>query len=348
MEQSLTRQQRLQAWLIMLRLGPTARGVLPFLLGATIAWSQGNPINWAVLVISSIGVICVMEMTFLINDYYDYEADVLNRTFHRLSGGSRILPSGLLPQCSALKAAYGCIIIAGVIGLILHFYYKTGPYTIPLGTLALFIGYFYTAKPFRFSYHGLGEIAIWFACGWLATISGYYLQTGRFDKVATLVSFPGATSVFLLILVNEIPDVASDSLAGKRNLAVRLGKEKTAWLYNILLTLCYLNIIAIVFFEVPKVSAFLSLIILPFIIINILTVTKQRLGDKSLEPLSMKTMLIDHLITILYVIVFITVGWGFELAAISDLIIIGILFLLIFALEGLSFLSASGLKKFIR
>lgn len=348
MKQPIIRRQGLHAWLTLLRLGPTARGILPFLLGATIAWAQGAPINWAVLVISTIGVICVMEMTFLINDYYDYGADVLNRTFHRLSGGSRILPSGLLPQRSALNAAYACILIAGIIGLILQFYYKTGLYTIPLGVLAMFIGYFYTAKPLRFSYHGLGEIAIWFSCGWLAILSGYYLQTGHFDSVATLVSFPGATSVFLVILANEIPDMASDRQVGKRNLAVRLGRERTAWLYNILLALCYLSMIAIVFFEVPKVSALLSLVILPFIVINILTVAKRGFTDENLEGLSIKITLIDHLITIVYTVSFVIVGWGLELAAKSALIIIGVLFLLGFVLEGLSFVSARALREHIK
>jgi 1,4-dihydroxy-2-naphthoate octaprenyltransferase len=345
MEQSLAFPKRIQAWLTLLRLGPTARGALPFLLGATIAWSQGNSINWAVLIISTIAVICIMEMTFLINDCYDYQADLLNKTFHFLSGGSRMLPSGLISKDSALKAAYIFLVMAAILGLTLNFYYHTGPYTIPFGALAMFIGYFYTAKPLQCSYHGLGEISIWFACGWLATICGYYLQTGHLDLVTTLVSLPGAMSVFLVILVNEIPDIASDSLAGKRNLAARLGAGKTIWLYNILLVLCYVMIVTLIFFGVPKLSAFLSLILLPFIVSSILT-TRKNLERKTLESLSLKTMALDHLITIIYVATFIIVGWNSDLA--SDMIIIGILFLLCFSLEGLSFISAKKLKGYIK
>ncbi len=341
MGQVLSTRRQLLSWLTLFRLGATARGVLPFLLGAVIAWSQGTPINLAVLALSSVAVIFIMLMTFLINEYYDYEADVINKEFHRLSGGSRVLPMGLVPRRQSLIAAYVCLSIAVGIGLLLYFYYQTGPFTIPLGAVAIFIGYFYTARPFRWSYHGLGEIAIWFSCGWLATFTGYYLQTGRFDMVTTLAALPGATSVFLLILINEIPDINSDRMAGKRNLAVRLGREKTAILYSVVLILCYLNIIAIIFFGVPPITAFLSLILVPLIIWNIMTIKRRGLVSIEIqEGLSLRTMLIDHLITIIYTIGFIVAGLSLIAIRIDYLIVIAIAYILVFGLEGLGIFSS--------
>ncbi len=341
MAQVLSTKRYLLSWLTLFRLGATARGVLPFLLGAVIAWSQGNPINWVVLVLSSLAVICVMLMTFLINEYYDYEADLRNKEFHRLSGGSRVLPMGLIPRRQSLIAGYVCLAIAGIIGLWLYFYYRTGLFTIPLGALAIFIGYFYTARPIRLSYRGLGEIAIWFSCGWLATFTGYYLQTGHFDTVTTLAALPGATSVFLLILINEVPDISSDRAVGKRNLAVRLGREKTAILYSLVLILCYLNIVAIVFFGVPVITGFLSLILIPLIIWNIRTIRKQGLGNSEiLEGLSLRTMLIDHLITIIYTIGFIIAGLSLIAVRMDYLVILAIAYIFVFALEGLGLFSS--------
>jgi 1,4-dihydroxy-2-naphthoate octaprenyltransferase len=341
MGQVLSTRRQLLSWLTLFRLGATARGILPFLLGAVIAWSQGNPINLAVLVLSSVAVTFIMLMTFLINEYYDFEADVINKEFHRLSGGSRVLPMGLIPRRQSLIAAYVCLSLAVVIGLLLHFYYQTGPFTIPLGVVAIFIGYFYTTKPFLWSYRGLGEIAIWFSCGWLATFTGYYLQTGRFDMVTTLAALPGATSVFLVILINEIPDINSDRIAGKRNLAVRLGREKTAILYSVVLILCYLNIIAIIFFGVPTITAFLSLILVPLIIWNIMTIRRHDLSSTGiLEGLSLRTMLIDHLITIIYTVGFIVAGLSLIAIRIDYLIVIAIAYILVFGLEGLGIFSS--------
>jgi len=336
----------LVSWLVLFRLGATARGVLPFLLGAVIAWSQGNPINWAVLGLSLVAVIAIMEMTFLVNDYYDYEADVANKEFHRLSGGSRVLPLGLVSPRRSLAAGYICLGIAAVIGLFLYFYYQTGPYTIPLGALAIFMGYFYTARPVKLCYRGWGEVAIWFSCGWLATILGYYLQTGHFDTVATLVSFPGATSVFLVILMNEIPDIKSDRLVGKKNLAVRLGREKAAVLYIILLIACYFNIVAIIFFGAPALSGLLSIVLVPLIIWNILTIRRQGLKDTRVqEGLSLRTMLVDHLITIIYSVAFLVAGASLMTGAAGEMVALIIIYLIIFGLEGLGVFCSSQLTR---
>jgi len=341
MEHTISFKHSLLSWLTLFRLGATARGVLPFLLGGVIAWSQGYAINWLVLVLSTIAVTFIMLMTFLINEYYDYETDIINKTFHKLSGGSRILPMGLIPRRHSLIAAHVCLLIAVTLGLLLHFVLKTGPYTIPIGALAIFIGYFYTAKPLQWSYHGLGEIAIWFSCGWLATIAGYYLQTGYISLIATLASLPGATSVFLVILINELPDINSDRLMGKRNLAVRLGKEKATILYSVLLLLCYLNIIVIAFFGVPPISALLSLILIPFITLNILTIKRQDINDvKVQEGLSIKTMLIDHLITIIYTVAFLADGLGSVTITLAQLGLIAVAYIIVFSLEGLGIFSS--------
>jgi 1,4-dihydroxy-2-naphthoate octaprenyltransferase len=336
MVQVLPTKKSMLSWLTLFRLGATARGVLPFILGAVIAWSQGSPIDWLILLLSSIAVICIMLMTFLINEYYDYETDMANEEYHMLSGGSRILPMGLIPRHYSIIAAHVCLAIAVIIGLILHFHFKTGPLTIPLGAAAIIIGYFYTSKPFQWSYHGLGEIGIWFTCGWLATITGYYLQTGHLDAVATLASLPGATSVFLLILINEVPDIKSDRLSGKNNLAVRLGRERTGILYAVLLILCYLNIIIIVFFGVPLISAYLSIILLPFMIWNIFTIRRKGLASRDVQQsLSLSTMVFDHLITIIYAISFIVAGLGMIEIRIDYLLILSAAFVIVFGLEGL-------------
>ncbi|MCX7912697.1 MAG: prenyltransferase [Dehalococcoidales bacterium] len=327
------------SWLTLFRLGAVARGVLPFLLGVFIAWSQGYDINVAVLLVSTIAVALVMLMTFLVNEYYDYDTDVINKDYHSLSGGSRVLVMGLIPRRYALIAAFICFLLAGALGLLLHFHYRTGPLTLPLGILAVLIGYFYTGKPVQLAYHGWGEIAIWFSCGWLATMTGYYLQTGRMDTTTTLVSLPGATSVFLVILMNEIPDIKSDRMSGKNNLAVRLGTERSIVLYTVLLLLCYLNIVIIAFFGVPKISAMLSVVLLPLIIWNIVTLKRKGLASRrAQEAMSLRTMLIDHLITIIYVITFMVEGLGGATVPVDKLIVLAVVFMVVFALEGVSVL----------
>jgi 1,4-dihydroxy-2-naphthoate octaprenyltransferase len=303
----------LASWVTLLRLGPTARGILPFLLGAVIALSQGYPIDGVVLFLSMLAVFCIMEVTFLINEYFDLDTDAMNRNFHKLSGGSRILPWGLVSPARAILLAIVLATICGMIGLLLHFYFHTGPFTLPLGIVGLLLGFFYTAKPVQLSYKGVGEIVILFSCGFLATITGYYLQVGHFDTVALLTSIPGGISVFLVILANEFPDEPSDRASGKKTLVVILGREGAARLYVFSLLLCYATIIIIAFFGVPEMSLYLSLFLIPFILWNILALRKGEnvKNNRMLEGFSLRTMLIDHLITIIYTISFMWAGWSF-------------------------------------
>jgi 1,4-dihydroxy-2-naphthoate polyprenyltransferase len=329
------------SWLTLLRLGATARGVLPFFLGGVIAWSQGYQIDWRILVLSSAAVIAVMLMTFLVNEYYDYETDAANQNYHKLSGGSRVLPMGFIPRRHALIATYVCTAIAVGIGLWLYLAFKTGPLTIPMGALAIVIGYTYTAKSFKLSYRGWGELSIWFACGWLATIMGYYLQTGEITWLVSLVSLPGAFSVFSVILINEAPDVVSDAVYGKKNLVVRLGTIKATRLYFSGLVVSLAGMAVLGFTTAPRTSAYLAVLLVPLLIWIYNPVRTHGLGDnKFQESLSIRTMLYDHLVTIIYAVSFIVEGFKLSNPSISQLYLLAGAFIFVFAMEGMSLVFA--------
>jgi len=278
---------------------------LPFLLGMIIAWNSGCAINWAVLALSLVAVILIMLTTYYAGEYYDYETDSLNREFNKFSGGSRALPAGLVPKHHPLIAAYICLALAIIIGLILQFYYKTGGYTIPLGALGLLSGFFYTAKPFQWSYRGIGEVLIGICYGWLTVNAAYYLQAGQFSLMPTLISIPIAISIFLVILINEFPDYISDGISGKKNLVVRFGREKMAQLYLWLLIVSYVAIVCGYLYNVPQAVIFLSPLVLALVIWNILAIRRKGYeNSKVLEGLCARTIVLNLLIAGIYILGF--------------------------------------------
>ena len=98
----------------------------------------------------------------------------------------------------------------------------------------------------------------------------------------------------------------------------------------------YRNIIVIVFFGVPLISAYLSVILLPFIVINIRTIMRKGLAGREVqESLSMSTMVFDHLITIIYAVSFVVAGLGLIEVRIDYLIMLAAAFVIVFGLEGL-------------
>ena len=85
----------------------------------------------------------------------------------------------------------------------------------------------------------------------------------------------------------------------------------------------------------PQISAYLSVILLLFIVRNILTIRRKGLaGRETQESLSMSTMVFDHLITIIYAITFIVAGLGMIEVRIDYLIMLAVAFIIVFGLEG--------------
>jgi len=306
MEQAPTISKRFKAWLSLSRPPFHLVGLFPFFLGATIAWSQGYLINWAALLLSAFAVALIMLTTYYSGEYYDYETDSINVDYDKFSGGTRVLPEGLIPHRQALVAAYLSLFLAVAIGLVLHFYYKTGPWTLPLGAFGLFCGLFYTSKPIQWAYRGIGEVLIGICYGWLAVNASYYLQTQHFGLLPTLVSVPIAISIFLVILINEFPDYTSDKISGKRNLVVRLEQERAATLYTALLIACFLTIVLSLFYGVPWLAAPLSLIALFLILMNLRTMRRREWKDrKTGEALRARTYMLNLAIAIIYIIAFV-------------------------------------------
>ena len=215
------------------------------ILGFVLAWRWGYRGPFKLYLLSSMVVILVMWMAYYLGEWNDFEGDRQNQSFNRFSGGSRVLVKGLLPMGVSLLFGYICLAGAIILGFYIYFKYQTGLWTLLLGGIGIFSGFFYSGKPLRWSYRGVGEIVIGFCYGWLPIATGFYLFTGFFSQQVLLVSIPVGISIFNVILINEFPDEEADREIGKRNLVVRFGKEKMADIYLGLSLLAGLSLIKV-------------------------------------------------------------------------------------------------------
>lgn len=298
-------RDQLGAWLTLNRLPFHSVGLLPCVLGTVIAWQRGYAIDWGIVALAVAAVACIMAATYLSGEYYDYPTDSANTGYNRFTGGSRVLQKGLVPRRRVLPAAIIALSLAGVIGLVIQFVFKTGPFTIPLGVLGMVCGVFYSSNPFRWAYRGVGEMLIFVCYGWLTVNTAYYLQSGRFDLVPTLASIPVGISIFLVIFINEFPDYDSDRSAGKNNMVVRLGLERASVLYSILAVACFVSIPLGVLGSVPRLMLALCPLVLVPIVWNIVELARrQYLEAKHLERICALTLMLNLGTTVLYIIAF--------------------------------------------
>jgi 1,4-dihydroxy-2-naphthoate octaprenyltransferase len=276
--------------------------MLPLILGFVLAWRWGYKGPLGLYLLSSAAVILIMWMTYYLGERNDLEGDRLNQGFNRFSGGSRILVKGIFPTWVPLVLGYACLVAAMLAGVYIYLEYKTGPRTFLLGGIGIFFGFFYSEKPFQWSYRGMGEILIGFCYGWLPIATGFYLFSGFFSPQVFLLSIPVSLSIFNVILINEFPDEAADRAIGKKTLVVRFGKERMVDLYlglSILVGLSFVKVL-LVFGLTPLWIFILSGVPLILILWNLVQIWRGDYKDaKRLEVLCRNTLFINLSITMI-------------------------------------------------
>lgn len=295
----------LRAWFLMSRPPFHIVGVMPFVLGMVIAYKIEGSFNVSIFLLGVFAVILIMLSTYYNGEYYDIKEDKLAKKMGKnvFSGGSQIISEGILPRKFAKISAYTSLFLAAVIGILLQFYYKTGILTIPLGVIGMFTGFFYSKPPFRWVSRGIGEIFIGFSYGWLPIAVSYYLQTGKFDSFINWISIPVGLTIFNVILINEFPDYNADLMAGKKNIVVRIGKEKSSIIYIINTVISWVIIAVTARFKLSNFSYlfFSPFFIVSFIVVALILVRKYNV-PKILEVMCGLTIVVNLGVILCYIL----------------------------------------------
>lgn len=209
-------------------------GILPFCLGTLLALRLENVFRVEVFFLGILAVILIMLSTYHSGEYFDIREDTISKRISpsRFAGGSGVMPTGRISGKVPLWTSLASFAGAAVIGMVLQFCYRTGPYTFFLGALGAIPGFFYSTRPVRLVETGFGECCIGFCYGWLPVTASFYIQTGYIHPLIHWLSLPIAATIFNVILVNEFPDYEADGETHKRNLLIRLGKSAGKIIYS--------------------------------------------------------------------------------------------------------------------
>jgi 1,4-dihydroxy-2-naphthoate polyprenyltransferase len=227
------RFQQVKAFVKLTRPMFLGGAVVLYLLGAALAWAQGSVVDWLRLLLGQLLVTSIQLTTHYANEYYDYEVDaVIGSARTPFSGGSGVLVNGQLDRAVALHATHLCLALAVIMivvcGLI-------SPLMWIVGIGALLGGYFYSAPPVRLEASGIGELNTAILTALLVPLTGYLMQANHLDPIVLIVCAPIVLIYVAMILTFEFPDYPADKAIGKRNITVRIGLQRAAWLHNGLL-----------------------------------------------------------------------------------------------------------------
>ncbi len=223
----------MKIYLRAMRLPFLSGSLTPVLLSAGLAFHHGY-FKGLELILVLIGVGSLHLAANLINDYFDARgSDPINQHPTPFSGGSRVIPEKILSAGTVLAMALGFFGLGVLTGLVLIL--RGHPYVALIGLLGLLAGVLYSADPVKFMSRGLGELTIFLAFGPLVTWGTYYVLTDQLTWTAFWLGFPLGFLITAVIWINEFPDFPADQTAGKKNLVVRMGLERSRFFYPVLM-----------------------------------------------------------------------------------------------------------------
>jgi 1,4-dihydroxy-2-naphthoate octaprenyltransferase len=282
----------------------------PVLVGSALGFATAGTFSLYLFILALLAIMALHAGANMANDYFDHISrnDWLNKNPTPFSGGSRFIQQRILSPKTILLLALLALTAGAAIGILIVLLTRS-VFILILGLIGLLGGFFYTAPPVRLGYRSVGEPVIAMLFGLLPVYGSYYLQTQTIDITPLLPAVIVGILIFLVILINEFPDVAADAAVNKRTLVVRFGIPASVWIYRIALVTSYLVVAVATLIYRPFVFAGLFyLLTLPIAIVAIKAANKEDLFKPGQYRASQLTVLLHILGSLALAVGFIIFG----------------------------------------
>jgi 1,4-dihydroxy-2-naphthoate octaprenyltransferase len=201
--------------------------------------SLDHQVSWLNAFLALVVALGIQIGTNYVNDY----ADGQRGTDEHRAGPVRLVAGGLATVREVKIAAAASFAVAAIAGFVLAA--RVTWWFIPLGALCFVAGWAYTGGPRPYGYYGFGELFVFVFFGLVATAGSAYVQHAPFlwnyAGGVLAISFnwgfalwagvPVGLLAAALLQANNLRDIETDTEAGKRTLAVRLGRTRAGLLY---------------------------------------------------------------------------------------------------------------------
>ncbi len=208
---------RLRLWWLAARPKTLPAAAAPVVIGTSMAYANGG-FHLLSAIAALFGALFIQIGTNLANDYFDFKKG--SDRDDRL-GPTRVTQAGLISPQSVKKLTIGAFSLAFLFGIFLVF--RAGMPIVVIGLSSILFGVLYTGGKYPIGYIGLGEVFVLIFFGPVAVGGTYYVQTLTISNNVLIAGLiPGLLSSAILV-VNNLRDIESDTISGKKTLAVRFG-----------------------------------------------------------------------------------------------------------------------------
>jgi len=248
---------RYEAWKTAARIHTLPAAVVPVLVGSGVAYGD-DVFRWGAFVWALVGALAIQVAANFANDASDARrgADSEDRL-----GPPRMVALGVISPRQMWVATWVAIAVAAVAGVFLTLIAGWIVLLIGVSSIVAMLGY--VGGPAPYGYRGLGEVFVFVFFGLVATAGSRYVHNETAPLSAWLLAIPIGMLVTAILVVNNYRDIDTDRTAGKRTLAVIMGRERTRFFFA---TLVYGAFVAIAVFGVAgwtPVSSLFSCFLVP-------------------------------------------------------------------------------------
>ncbi|MCG6878209.1 MAG: prenyltransferase [Deltaproteobacteria bacterium] len=229
----------IKTWFLAARPWSFSMSAISVTIGSV--WGLTGGFRFGGYLLALLGMVALHGATNLLNDYYDVKNEVDTPS----SPTVKYRPHPLVENALNLRQVLTVSLLLYATGIAIGFYLTaTGGWPILLiGIAGVLTAVFYTAPPFNLKYHALGEPTVFLLWGPLAMLGAHYVQTQTFSFAIVLISLPFGILVGLVLLANNIRDMAFDEKQGIKTLPVQLGGERGRLVYGALIFLAFFGVV---------------------------------------------------------------------------------------------------------
>ena len=289
----------LSVWLRVIRVRFLLASVIAVSVGLAINWRQNSIIEPFDAVLTFAGVMALHASVDLLNDYWDYKRGIDTATKRtKMSGGTGVLPEGLLQPSSVYRAGIGFLILGSVIGF--YFVFTDGIIIAAILGFAILSIYFYSTKIVD---SGLAEFFV-AVKGIMIVLGTYFIQSHQITIESILGGIVVGVLSSLVLFIASFPDHDADKSKGRQTLVIVVGKEKATSLFWVFPAISYSVIILGISIGVFPILSFITLFSIPLVIKAGIGLKKNFDSVDELVPFMSSTLIFSRITGALFVLSF--------------------------------------------
>ena len=289
----------ISVWLRVIRVRFLLASIIAVSVGLALHWSQNGSIDYLDIILTFAGVLALHASVDLLNDYWDFKRGIDTKTTRtKMSGGTGVLPEGLLKPSSVYRAGVLFLIIGSLIGS--YFVITNGILIAIILGFAILSIYFYSTKIVD---SGLGEFFV-AVKGSMIVIGTFFIQSGEVTVESILAGIVIGTLSSLVLFIASFPDHDADKSKGRKTLVIIVGKEKAVKLFWLFPLVSYVIILIGVSVNLFPFLSLISLLSFPLMMKSGLGLQKNYDAIDNLVPFMSSTLQFSRLTGILFALSF--------------------------------------------